>query len=170
MRTELIPALRSERGFTLVELIVFMVVISVALGSMVLMYNQSVVNSVDPVIRVQMAELAQSQLDEILARKYDEVTPTGGVPACGSGEAGAVTCAGIGLDAGENLAIESTLDDVDDFNGYSDTPYAGYTRNVTVVFAGADLGLAGAQAKLISVSVAAPNSQSLTLSAYRTNF
>ena len=138
-----------------------MVVVGLALSSMVLVYNQSVANSVDPIIRVQMAELAQSQLDEVLARKYDENTPTGGIPACGSAEIGAVACAGMGLDAGESLANDTSLDDVDDFNGYSDTPYPGYTRSVSVTIVG--------NTKQITVIVTAPNNQ-LSLSAFRANF
>jgi len=165
-----LPQTQRQSGFTLIELIVFMVVVSIALGTMVLVYNQSVINSVDPIIRVQMAELAQSQLDEILARKYDENTPTGGIPACDSAESGASACSGISLDSGELLTSESTLDDVDDFHNYTDTPYPGYTRTVSVSFAGTDLGLANAQAKRVTVAVTAPNNQQLSLTAYRTNF
>lgn len=162
MPTDHSHTVNSQQGFSLIELIVFMVVISVALGSLLAVYNQSVLNSVDPIIRVQMAELAQSQLDKIMARKYDENSPTGGIPACGSFETGAATCAGMGLDAGESLATESTLDDVDDFNGYSDAPYTGYTRNVVVTLAG--------NTKQVTVTVSGPNNQQLILSAFRANF
>ena len=151
-----------QGGFSLIELIVFMVVVGLAFSSMVLVYNQSVINSVDPTIRVQLAELAQSQLDEILARKYDENTPTGGIPACGSQETGAPTCAGPGLESGENINNESTLDDVDDFDGFSDTPYPGYTRTVSVSQTG--------NAKQVTVTVSGPNNQQLALSAFRANF
>lgn len=157
-------------GFTLLELTVFMVVLGISLGSLILVFNQSVTGSVDPIIRVQMSELAQSQLDQVIARKYDESTPTGGVPACGSAESGAPTCTGLGLDAGENLSSAATLDDVDDFNGYTDSPYSGYSRSVSVALAGSDLGLVNDQAKRITVTVSAPGNQQLTLSAYRTNF
>ena len=161
---------RRQRGFSLVELIVFIVVVSIAMVAIIAVFNQSVVNSVDPVLRIQMSELAQSQLDEILARKYDEATPSGSVPACGSAETGAVPCAGIGLDAGESLTAEVSLDDVDDFHGYSDTPYSGFTRSVSVILAGADLGIPMDQAKRITVTVTAPGNQQLSLSTYRVNF
>ena len=106
--------------------------------------------------------LVSVELDEILARKYDENTPTGGIPACGSQETGAPTCAGPGLESGENINNESTLDDVDDFDGFSDTPYPGYTRTVSVSQTG--------NAKQVTVTVSGPNNQQLALSAFRANF
>lgn len=159
-----------QRGVTLIELMVFIVIVGIALSSLLLIYNRAVVDSVDPVIRVQLAELAQSHLEEVLARKYDEATPSGGIPACDSGEVTANACVGIGLDGGESLADKSTLDDVDDFDNFTDSPQAGFSRSVAVSFAGTDLGLAAEQAKLISVTVSAPGNQQLTLSVYRTNF
>lgn len=156
-----------SRGFTLIELMVFIVVISIGLVGLTAVYNYSMAKSVDPVIQVRLHELAQSLLDEILARKYDENTPTGGIPACGA--PGGAVCAGIGLD-GENLADIGSLDDVDDFDGYSDSPYAGYTRSVSITAAGADLGLTAAEAKLVQVTVSAPGGERIQLSAYRANF
>jgi len=75
--------MRIERreGFTLIELLVFIVVISLSLGALVVVMNQALVRSVDPIVQVRLLELAQSQLDEVQSRKYDENTPTGGLPA-----------------------------------------------------------------------------------------
>ncbi|MEJ2444550.1 MAG: prepilin-type N-terminal cleavage/methylation domain-containing protein [Exilibacterium sp.] len=158
---------RRQGGVTLIELVVFIVVVSVALVALLSVVNYSLSNSIDPLVRVRLLELAQSQLDEVLARKYDENTPTGGVPACGT--ANGPACAGIGLD-GEDISDAGSLDDVDDFNGYSDTPYAGYSRSVEVVAAGGDWGVAAAQAKRITVTVVSPGGESLQLSVYRANF
>ena len=60
--------------------------------------------------------------------------------------------------------------DIDDFNGYSDTPQAGYVRSVRVEFAGNDFGVANTNAKLITVRVQAPQGETMSLSAYRFNF
>jgi len=159
---------RASRGVTLIELIVFLVVISTALAGLLSVYQHSVTNSVDPIVRVRLLELAQSQLDEVIARKYDENTPSGGIPACGSAETGAPACAGIGLDSGESLSNVATLDDVDDFHNYSDTPYTGYSRTVSVQTS-SDLG-ASVAAKRITVTVTSPGGDSMTLSTYRANF
>lgn len=150
-----------QRGVTLIELMVFIVVISLALGALLSVYRYSVINSVDPVVRVRLLEAAQSQLDVVLAQPYDENTPAGGVPACGStvpeGSPPAPDCEGGG--------------GVSAFDGESDNPYSGYQREVTVEFAGTELGLANNNyAKRITVVATAPDGQSVTLSAYRTNF
>ncbi len=152
----------SARGFTLFELLVFIVVVSLSLGALVPVINQSLVHSVDPIVRIRLLELAQAQIDEVQSRKYDENTPTGGTPACIAG------CAGIGLE-GENINVASSLDDVDDFHGYSATPVPGYSVSVAVTLAGADLGLPAADAKRITVTATGAG-ETLTLSSYRANF
>ena len=152
--------IKYQRGVTLIETIVFIVVVSIALVALVKVFSASVINSVDPVVRVRALELAQAQLDEILARKFDENTPTGGVPACDS--ASGVACAGIVADA--------DYDDVGDFNNYTNNSYPNYSITVDVNNAGADLGLSVTQARLISVHVGMPGGDSLTLSSYKVNF
>lgn len=154
--------IKAQQGVTLVEMIVFIVVIGVALVAIANVYNQSIAGSVDPMVRVRGLELAQAKLDEVLARKYDANTPTGGVPACGSAEPGAVACAGIVPDA--------AMDDVGDFHGQVDNAVAGYPVSTQVTLAGTELGLADDQARKIAVSVLLPTGETLTLSSYRVNF
>jgi len=151
---------RFNKGVSLFETIVFIVVISLALTALVRVYSQAVSASVDPVARTKGLELAQAQLDEILSRKFDENTPSGGIPACDSADG--VACAGI--------VPEGDFDDVGDFNGLVDNSVAGYSVSVSVVDAGGDLGLAASQARRISVVAALPGGDSLTLSVYKTNF
>jgi MSHA pilin protein MshD len=113
---------------------------------------------VDPVIKVRALEAVQSKLDEILALKYDAMTPTGGIPACNSSGSGALVC---------NNTTDADMNDVDDFNGFSDTPYTGYLRTVTVT--PVTITTANDQ-KLITVTVTAPLNFSVALSAYKANF
>ncbi len=153
MRINSIVVSARQRGVSLIELIVFLVVISIASSALMATYAYSVKNSADPIIAVRALELAQARLDEILALKYDASTPTGGVPACGSSAVGATTC---------NNLPDSDMNDVDDFNNVTDTPYTGYSRTVTVTTANNE--------KLISVKVTAPKNTTYTLAAYRANF
>lgn len=142
----------AQKGVSLIELIVFIVVVSIGLAALIAVYVQSNRNSIDPIIRVRLLEAAQSKLDEIITLKYDEATPSGGIPACGSTTA-SVACTN---------SPDGNFDDVDDFHHYADTPYPNYQRQVEVVTDG--------HRKLITVTVTAPDGQSLSLAAYRYNF
>ena len=135
-------------------------VISIALVALGRVYIQAVTNSVDPLARTRALELAQAQLDEILARRFDENTPTGGVPACDSADG--PSCLGI--------VADSDFDDVGDYNGFVNTSFTNYSLSVAVVEAGAEIGLPNTQARRISVTATVPGASSLTLSVYKTNF
>jgi MSHA pilin protein MshD len=144
-----------QRGVSLIELVAFILVVSIASGALFNTYNYSLLHNVDPIIQMRALELAQSKLDEILALKYDANTATGGIPACNS--TGGAAC---------NNSPDGDMNDVDDFNGYSDAPYVGagssYSRSVTVTLVG--------NQKLITVKVNAPMNWSVTLAAYKANF
>lgn len=160
MRTE--SAKQRERGVTLIEMVVFIVVIAVSLTVFVQALNYFHTRSVDPLVNLRAVECAQAALDRVLARKFDENTPTGGIPACSSAEEGSVLCAGISSDA--------DLDDVGDFNGYSDTSLDNCTVTITVVEAGSDLGIPNNQARLVTVQAQSSGGGEAVLSSYRTNF
>jgi len=146
-----------SKGFTLIELIAFIVIIGILMVAMGGLFQYASVRANTPLINSQLISMAQSQLDETLSRRYDEASPTGGVPACNTGS---LLCVGIGLDAGENINDASTLDDVDDFNGYQDIPQTGYARRVSVAFAGSDFSINNEHAKKITVTVTAPQGES----------
>lgn len=164
---------RVLRGFTLIELMVFIVVVSIALGALMRVYQQAVSTSVDPIIRVRLLELAQSKLDEVMVRKFDHNTPSGGIPACDSSGGGAsANCTlALGREGTESCASTGSLNDVDDFHNCADSPYANYSREVVVSYAGTELGLASNNsAKRIQVTVTLTGVDVISLSAYRANF
>lgn len=152
--------IRARKGFTLIEMIVFIVVISIALGAFIKVIAAATKNSVDPVLNVSALSRAQSMLDTVLSRKFDEASPVGGIPACN-------TAAG---DACIGITVDADFDDVGDFNGFTDTSVAPFTTSVTVVDAGAQLGVSNDAARLITVSVSLPSGDTMTLSAFKVNF
>lgn len=152
--------MRQQRGVTLIETITFLVVMGIALGALVKVYTHAIINSVDPLARTRALELAQAQIDEILARKFDENTPSGGVPACDSTSGPA--CLGVSPDA--------DFDDVGDYHGWVNNSDPNHTLTVAVESAGTEIGLPNAQARRISVTATVPGASSLTLSVYKTNF
>lgn len=144
-------------GVTLIELLVFIVIVAVALVTFLSVFSFQVTHSVDPVARVRALEKGQALLDEILARKFADNTLTGGVPAC-------MLCDPIGTSTG------GTDNDVGDYDGYSDISDPRYPVNVAVSEAGTDLNITNEQARLITVTVGVPGGGSLRLSTYRVNF
>lgn len=146
---------RIQLGVSLIEMVVFIVVVSIALLGLIGVYNQAMINNVDPIVRVRALEAAQSKLDEILSLKYDSATPTGGIPACGT--SGPNVCTNM-----PDPSPTPDYNDVDDYNGWGDEPYTGYNRSVTVV--------TNNNIKLITVTVTMPTGGSILLSAERANF
>ena len=129
---------RRACGFTLLELVagiaLFAVVMLLITGAFLPMVNKQA----QPIYQIRAAELAQSMLQEILARSYDEnsdrtgQTVAGKYQYCGSidpvnilTETSAVlgSCSTtLGADSSETY---STFDDVDDFNLYCNSPITG---------------------------------------------
>ena len=86
---------RNFRGFTLIELIVAMVVISVALVGVMSVINLTVLHSADPVLRQQSIAIAESYMEEISLKNYTDPDTDG-------------------------EGSRALFDDVDDYNGLND--------------------------------------------------
>ena len=160
----------TQRGFTLIELVMMIIVLSVALMGVLGAISYSTSHSADPMIQIRSIELGQRYLDEILPMRFNENSGSGGIPRCSSADTGAAVCAAIGVDAGETRA---NFDDVDDFNGLLEVPagYAGFTVSVNVTAAGGEAGMpANPHTLRIDVTVTNPIGDSMAFSAYRVNF
>ena len=160
-----------QRGATLIELVMTIVIISIAVVGVVGAFSALTSHNADPLYQSRSVTLAQLYLDEILAQKYDNATPNGGIPAYTG------SCH-TGPEAGET---RSTYNDVDDYNGLDDKPprtsqgalgpeYNGYEVKVSVQCAGAEVGLPNANAKRIQVTIIPPDGSRMVFSAYRGNF
>jgi MSHA pilin protein MshD len=170
---------KRQKGFSLVEMIVVIVVLAIALTGVSLAINETVKQSPKPLVQTRAMELAQTYLDEILAKRFDEVSGQGGIPRCDSTDNAAVVCSNtMGNEEGGNRLL---FDDVDDYHNLSNQPpvtasgttlnnYSSYLVQVNVAYAGADLGLPTRAAKRITVTVTTPLGNSIPVTAYRINF
>ena len=99
---------RRERGINLIELLISIVIISIACTGVLLVFAQTVRFSADPMIQTQALAVAEAYLDEILARPMND--PSGG--ESGGSEEGSPSLA----------ANRPLLDDVQDYAGLSNSP------------------------------------------------
>lgn len=103
-------------GVTLIEMVIFIAIISVAFTGIILVFINTGKYSADPLVKIRTIELGQSFLEEILLKKYDDGSPvnggcmdyTGG--RCSSGYAGQTVLQADGAE------VRGTFDDVDDYH------------------------------------------------------
>ncbi len=140
-----------QRGFTLIELIIFIVIVSAGLAGILLVTDTVVKSSADPMVRKQAMALADSILEEILLKNYEDPDPS--------------------VTTGETT--RSTMDDVGDYNGksnalFTDLPaaLASYVIGIAVVNDATTLGMA---AKKVTVTIT-HGSEAITMTGYRSNY
>ena len=71
-----------QLGVTLVEMVVVIVILAIALTTVTQLISQNTVSGANTLDETKAIELAQSYLGEIKAKRYDENSPSGGVPPC----------------------------------------------------------------------------------------
>lgn len=86
-------------GFTLIELLVTIVVLSLGLAGIILVFNQTVVKSADPMLQQQAIALAEGYMEEILSKNYRD-------------------CSANSTPSGSR----ANWDDVEDYDGLNDNP------------------------------------------------
>ena len=155
----------SERGFSLVEVIIFIVIVGIAIAGVLGVMNITTAHSADPLIRKQAVAVAESMLEEISLLPF-------------SNPAGGYTCGGVCTQANR-----AQLDDIMDYNGFATTGI--YPVDSAVVIPGLDSynlavavtanpspnplsGVPGADVARIAVTVTGSDAVSVTLVAYRT--
>ena len=174
---------RNSKGFTLIELTIGIVVLSVALLVMTGALFPQAERSTNPWFQVRSAELAHSMMNEILAKKFDENSFTSGNLRCGELNAsGCVASADLSNCASglfREEANRADFDDVDDFNclsipGNSLTDLTG-NQALADVYAGFNVAVSVSyqtfdQVKLITVTVTPPKGDQIVYSAYKANY
>ena len=144
-----------ERGVTLIELVISIVVIAIAVGAVLGVLSRSVGRSADAMVMSQAVAIAEAYLEEIMLKPFAD-------PDGVDGEANRVD-----------------FDDVDDYNGLVDVgardqfgaaiaTLSQYTVAVTVAASTALTGVPGADALRVDVRVTYSPNVTVTLSGYRT--
>jgi MSHA pilin protein MshD len=187
MRTKLTTSGVKSRGFTLIELIVGIVVLSVSFSLITTLILPLSEKSAEQLHQVRAAELGQSMMNEILARAFDENSDmVGGLVRCG--ESGEACTSKTELGADDDETERSFYDDVDDYisfdfenetnalgESYSQL-YPGFKVEVEVCYS--KLSTISTQcdsnaielAKRITITVTTPQDFDFVFSFYKANF
>lgn len=180
--------MRMVRGFTLIELVIFIVVVSAALAGVLAVLNRSTSHNADPQLRRQALAIAESLLEEVQLMPFTYCDPDDPniETATAASAAGGCTSDALaqttGPQAGETRYATPQFDNVVDYHGFamngirsiSDQPIAGlgnYRASVQVVAAAlGDITAASGSALRITVTVTDPNNEQTQLDGWRTRF
>ena len=162
-------ALKQQRGVTLIELVITIVLISIAISGVVGVFSLVVGRSADTLFQSRTTAIGQAYLDEILSRRFDQSTGTGGVPPYDG------TCR-VQPGGGDRDKF-GVVDDYDDINGESPqlasgdfgVEYSAFSVSVAVTCSGSEVSV-GEDAKRIDVTVNPPQGPEMVFTAYRGNF
>jgi MSHA pilin protein MshD len=139
---------RRESGLTIVELIIFIVIVSVAAAAVLSTFAMTTRTGADPVRRKQALLIAEGFLEEVqqAAFTFCDPTDTKDNPAAPS-----QCTASLKEQVGPEVAAGNArpFDNVNDYVGALDAPYTAFTSNgVLVDAAGVPLGVTGYTATL----------------------
>ena len=163
----------AQRGLTLIELVVYIVVVLVGLAGVLTVLDTTVRGSADPVLRKQALSLAEAMLEEVLAKEYqnDAGGNNAATPALGCTPVTVPSC------RLNTPADRASYNDVDDYNGWNQAgnqqavgaaPAVLANYNVTVAV-GAPAAVNGVTLKTITVTVT-NGPAAVTLQGWRGNF
>jgi MSHA pilin protein MshD len=151
---------RVPDGFSLIEVIVLIVVVSAALVGVLIIFQTSTRSSADPQVQKQALAVAEALLDEILLASYDPLPGTG---------------ARADFDDVDDYAGFATAGGIRDIQGNAVTGLEAYniTAVTVTVVSLTDTGAvlpAVNEAKRITVTVAGPQGFGVTLDGYRMKY
>jgi MSHA pilin protein MshD len=176
-------------GVTLVELVVFIVIVGVAMAGLFAAFNTITAASADPQVRKQVLAIAESLMDEVALMPFthcdpdDPLAPTAAIGACTGAASNEDTA--MGPETGETRYSAATpFDNVSDYHGFAmasgiqditNTTIAGlsayFVDPIVITQAGTALGFAtNADALRISITVRGPGGVTTTLESYRTRY
>jgi MSHA pilin protein MshD len=182
----------NQRGISLVELIMFIVIVSVSLAGILLVMNVTTKGSADPLIHKQSLAIAESLLEEVELMPFtfcDPNDPSGnaGNPVITTSTASCTAgwsqdvITGPTPSTATRYSVGTPFNNVADYSTFSMTPIlditgaatglSNYSANVAMTREGtAFLGATNDAALLITVTVTGPDNVPITLEGIRTRY
>lgn len=184
---------RNQSGFTLIELIMFIVIVSIGVVGILSVMNFTTARSADPLLQMQAISIAEALMEEVQLRPFtycdpdDPANTADPAPTSSAGcNAGFNEQTPLGPEAGEQRYTTGAVqfDNVSDYAGFSMTGIrsiedggtvltglSGYSAAVAIsnipASQAATLGVTVNDALVITVTVTGPANTSVTLTGYR---
>ena len=178
---------RGQHGLSLVELVMFIIIVGVGVAGLMLVFTVTTKASADPLIQKQMLAIAEALMEEVQAKPFTYCDPDDAQASTATsaivGPSGCqATIEAIGNEGETRLSAATPFDNVNDYgpsvsiNPITDittgTPIGGLgAYAATIAVTGSALGgIALAESLLITVTVTGPGNNSLALQGYRTRY
>lgn len=171
------------KGFTLIELIVGIVVLSISFSLIISLILPLSEKSAEQLHQVRASELGQSMMNDIIGRAFDQQSDmTGGLIRCGEESTECTSSGNLGADTGESeRVLYNDVDDYIDFDFSIETNalgdslsslYPGFNVEVAVCYSNFSASCSNSieLAKLITVTVTTPQDFDFVFSFYKANF
>lgn len=170
---------RRQRGLTLIELIVFIVIVSVALVGVLAVLNVTTKASADPMVRKQALAVAESILEEVMLQPFTWCDPDDAAAATATQYADCGTAENnLAGEGGESRgSATAPWDNVNDYNsatpinsniaGGGSVPYPATVTVARVALNGVGDATATSAALLVTVSVNS-GAETIQVQGYRT--
>ena len=160
-RSSVFGPLSSERGVSLVELVMFIVIVSSALAGILLVMNQTTQNSADPLVRKQAIAAAYSLLEEIQLQDFTAAAANVVVTQANRASAYHIVSDYNGFATAGIYTV----------NGVAPIPgLENYSAAVAVTPQGAWNGIAAGNVVQITVTVTSPNGEAIAATGYRAKY
>lgn len=172
-----------QRGLSLIEVVIFIVVLGIGVAALAVIYNQLTLASVDPVVRKQAVAIANSLMEEVQLRPFTYCDPDDAAVFTAANPAACGTQENIGTEGPETRYGPTFFDNVSDYHGFpmvgiqditnsTITGLADYSALVAIADGGADFPLAvpAAEALRITVTVTGPANTQVVLQGYRLRY
>ena len=182
---------KHQTGLSLIELIIFIVIVSLAMAGVFAAINFNAQHSVDPVVKKQALAIAEAMLEEIELMPFTycdpndtQATTASSTAACTTGYIEVMGPDTISGATETRYSATTPFDNVNDYNGFSMaagaildiTDLSGYAMSVTVVnnalngVGVTNVSTTPSLSLLITVTVTGPNNTTVSLQGFRSQY
>jgi MSHA pilin protein MshD len=180
------PPHRGQRGLSLVELVLFIIIVGIGVAGILLVFNVTTKASADPLIQKQMLAIAEALMEEVQAKPFtycdpDDSQATTATSATVGPTGCQATVEASGPEGETRVNASTPFDNVNDYGAtlnispitdITGSPIGGLgAYSATITVEGSALGgIAADESLLITVTVTGPGSDALVLQGYRTRY